>query len=75
MKTLDCLETGKIGLITDLTGKPSFISRATAIGFTPGVKVITVQNYKSLPLIVYLRDTRIAIDRSEAQRILIDEIK
>ena len=73
INTLDQLGSGKSGIIKQLNGKPHFISRATAMGFTPGAKVVAVQNFRSLPLIVFLRDTQIAIDRAEANRIVIDE--
>lgn len=72
-KTLDQLESGQRGVIKELNGEQHFISRATAIGFTPGADIVSVQNYRSLPLIVFLRDTQIAIDRIEAQRIIVDE--
>lgn len=73
MKTLDQLGSGKSGVIKELNGKQHFISRATAMGFTPGAEVVSVQNYRSLPLLVFLRDTQIAIDRAEAKRIVINE--
>ena len=72
-KTLDQLESGQSSVIKELIGGQHFISRATAIGFTPGAEVVSVQNYRSLPLIVFLRDTQIAIDRVEARRIVVDE--
>lgn len=69
MKTLDQLASGMMGMITALNGGKTFIARATAIGFTPGTEVSVVQNYRSLPLLVHLRDTQVAIDRNEARRI------
>jgi ferrous iron transport protein A len=74
MKTLDLLEPGRKGIIKNIVGEQCFISRASAIGFTPGTEVISVRNYRHCPLIVYLRDTQIVIDRKESQRIVVDEI-
>ena len=70
--TLNKLLKDQSGIITDLTGKQSFIARATAIGFSPGVEIIAIQNIKGYPLIVYLNDTRIVIDRDEARKVIID---
>ena len=71
MKTLDLLKTGNKGVIKDLAGGLSFLSRASSTGFTPGTEVTMVQNFKRGPLIVYLRDTHIALGRSEAKKIQI----
>jgi ferrous iron transport protein A len=73
IQTLDQLDAGESRTIKGLNGGQHFISRATAIGFTPGAAVEAVQNYRRLPLIVFLRDSLIAIDRSEAKRIILDE--
>lgn len=42
------------------------------MGFTPGVEVTMVQNYRHGPLLVSLRDTRLALGRGEASKILVE---
>jgi Fe2+ transport system protein FeoA len=42
------------------------------MGFTPGVEVTMIQNYTHGPLIVALRDTRLALGRGEAEKILVE---
>jgi ferrous iron transport protein A len=76
MKTtsLPLLPIGRRAVITDLQGSDGFISRATAIGFTPGAELTSIRNSKGWPLIVFLRDTQIALDREESQGILVHEI-
>ena len=73
--SLDLLKKGQKAIVNDLNGEEHFISRATSIGFTPGAKLTMVSNRKRLPLLVFLRDTQIAIDRKEAERILIHEVE
>jgi Fe2+ transport system protein FeoA len=65
------LKTGQTAVIQDLQGGYSFRSRLAALGFTPGVEITMVQNLGHGPMIVTLRDTRIALGRGEAEKILI----
>jgi ferrous iron transport protein A len=57
--------------IHDLRGGVGFRSRLAALGFTPGVQITMLQNLGHGPIIVTLRDTRIALGRGEACKILI----
>jgi ferrous iron transport protein A len=49
-------------------------ARLTTLGFTPGAELTMIQNYGHGPLVVTIRDTRIALGRREAQSILIQRI-
>ena len=46
-------------------------SRLATLGFTPGTELVMIQNYGWGPLIVQVRDTRIALGRGEARKIQI----
>jgi ferrous iron transport protein A len=72
--SLHLLPTGRRAVITGIEGSADFISRATAIGFTPGAELTSIRNSKRWPLIVFLRDTQIVVDREESQGILVREI-
>lgn len=65
------LKTGESAFIQELQGGYGFRSRLAALGFTPGTEIKMIQNLGHGPLIVSLRDTRIALGRGEAQKILI----
>ena len=67
------LKEGQKAVIEDLAGELSFITRATAIGFCPGVELTSIRNNKHHPMIVFLNDTLVAIDRNEAQKVMVDE--
>ena len=43
--------------------------RLIALGFTPGVEVSMVQNYRHGPLLVSIRGSYVAIGRGEARKI------
>ncbi len=56
-----------------MTGGHHFLSRLASLGFTPGANLHVVQNYGRGPIIVTLRDTRVALGRGEAQKILVEQ--
>ncbi|HEC36186.1 MAG TPA: ferrous iron transport protein A [Anaerolineae bacterium] len=69
MAPLSSLGSGEVGVVRDLNGGRGFVSRAVALGFTPGTEVTMVQNFRRSPLIVVVRDTHIALGRGEARKI------
>jgi len=70
--SLDALKAGKTATVQDLRGGYGFRSRLASLGFTPGTMVTMLQNLGGGPVIVSLRDTRIALGRGEARKVLID---
>ena len=69
MAPLSSLESGAVGVVQDLNGGRGFVGRVAALGFTPDTQVTMVQNFDRGPLIVFLRDTQIALGRGAAKRI------
>ena len=61
------------GIITRINGDTRFVSRITSIGLTPGCKVTVIKNEKRRPLLVYSRDTMIALNRNECEDIEVEE--
>ena len=59
------------GAVAELRGGSGFISRLATLGFTLGAPLRMVQNYGHGPLIVRIRDTRIALGRGEARKIVV----
>jgi len=59
------------GVIQELQGSHSFRSRLAALGFVPGTSVRMVRNLGHGPVIVTVRDTRIALGREEARQVLV----
>ena len=69
---LGILPPGKVGVVRQLDGGRGFMSRLAALGFTPGAEVTMVQNFGHGPLIVLVRDTRVALGRGEAAKVLVE---
>ncbi len=60
---------GATAVLVSMEGGHDFQSRLAALGFTPGTQLQVVQNLGRGPMIVCLRDTRIALGRGEARKI------
>ena len=68
---LSALAPGQVGGVRQLAGGRGFVSRLATLGFTLGVEVNMVQNFGHGPLIVNIRDTRIALGRGEAAKVVV----
>ena len=69
--SLSTMAPGEVGVVRQLAGGRGFVSRLATLGFTLGVEVNMVQNFGHGPLIVNIRDTRIALGRGEAMKVLV----
>ena len=69
--TLVDLKSGESAKISALRGGKNLNARLSTLGFTPGVVIYMTHNYGHGPIIVTVRDTRIAIGRGEARHILV----
>jgi ferrous iron transport protein A len=74
LKKLTDLEKEKSAVIESVNGDERFVSRITSIGLTPGCTVTVIKNEKHRPLLVYSRDTMIALNRNECENILVKEV-
>lgn len=72
--TLSSMHPGARGVVRRLAGGQAFMSRLAALGFTIGAEVRVLQNFGHGPLIVLVRDTRIALGRGEALRVTVDPV-
>ena len=61
-------------VVSSLDGDTRFISRITSIGLTPGSRVSVIKNDKKRPLLLYSRDTMIAVNRNECEGIEVREV-
>ena len=62
------------GEIRRIGGDAHFMNRVTAIGITEGTAFQTVRNDKKMPVLVYLRETLIAVNRADAERIEVETV-
>ena len=60
------------GVIRKIGGDARFMNRITAIGVTEGTAFQTVRNDRKMPVLLYLRETLIAVNRMDAERIEVE---
>ena len=73
--SLSDIKENKEAVVTALDGDARFVSRITSIGLTPGCKVNVIKNDKNRPVLVYSRDTMIALNREECRGITVEEVR
>jgi ferrous iron transport protein A len=61
-------------VVKSLNGDDRFISRITSIGLTPGCSVRVLRNDRNRPMLVFSRDTMIALNRKECMGIEVSEV-
>ena len=71
-QSLSAVGSGEHVRIHRIHGGHHFLSRLATLGFTPGARLRVVQNYGRGPIIVNLRDTRVALGRGEAAKIEVE---
>lgn len=68
------LKDGVKAKITSIDGDRRYISRITSIGLSVGCTVEMIQNTKKRPILVYGRDSMIALNREESKHIIVEAI-
>ena len=68
-EVLASLMPGESGVVCALSRGHRAGIRLLALGFTPGAEVKMIQNLGIGPVIVLVRDTRVALGRGEASKI------
>lgn len=71
---LTSLSAGEVGVVRELVGGVGLRSRLATLGFIPGARLTMIQNFGYGPLIVNIRDTRIALGRGEAMKVLVERV-
>ncbi|MCR4704196.1 MAG: ferrous iron transport protein A [Saccharofermentans sp.] len=75
MKKLSEMKQGEEGIVSSVNGDARYVGRITSIGITPGCKVSIIKNDKRRPLIVFARDTMIALNDKESSNIEVEEAR
>jgi Fe2+ transport system protein FeoA len=71
--SLDQLPKGTTAVVRQLRGGNELKSRLAAMGLTEGVRLVVLQNTGHGPMLVNVRDTRIALGRGEAIKVLVEK--
>jgi ferrous iron transport protein A len=74
LQPLSKLAKGNTAIFHHFSGGRRVGDRLLALGFTNGTKVMVIQNSGFGPVIVEVRDSRIALGRGEASRMMVEKL-
>ncbi len=74
MLNLQEMNEGATGRICMVGGTEQFQRRVTSVGLTPGCRFEIVQNQKKCPILLYARNTLLALDRSDCKNISVEVV-
>ena len=57
------------GTVKDLGKDERFLGRITSVGLTEGVALQVIKNDKRMPVLVYVRETLLALNRKDCEKI------
>lgn len=69
---LSCAEMGRKYVITRIVGDSRFLSRITSVGLTEGCSLTVLQNKRKRPLLVYARDSMLALDHGDCENVEVE---
>ncbi len=72
--SLSEIKADREAIVSEIKGDQRFISRITSIGITPGCRILVMRNDRNRPMLVYSRDTMIALNRKECSGIEVKEV-
>jgi ferrous iron transport protein A len=68
------LGSGTRAIVRQIQGGKNIIGRLSAMGLSVGSELEVLENRGQGPMLVRVRDTRIALGRGEALKIIVEEI-
>lgn len=74
MTTLDNIAAGAQVRIARVDGDVRLLTRLSSVGLVPGATVHVERNDRNRPVLVFERDTRLAINRKECAYIQVEEV-
>ena len=57
------------GKVTDLKGDMRFLNRITSVGMNEGAAFQVIKNDRKMPVLVYVRETLLALNRKDCEKI------
>ncbi len=74
LQHLSHLQKGSKGIVHHIIGGRRISERLLVLGFTKGAVLSVKQNPGFGPVIVYIRESRIALGRGEANRVIVETL-
>ncbi len=66
------VKVDQMATIRTLGSDTHFLSRVTSVGMTEGTRVQVVRNDKKMPLLIYVRETLLALNRKDCDKIEVE---
>jgi ferrous iron transport protein A len=73
MSRLSDIQTGNIVKVQEIHGDERLLSRTSSMGIIVGSWVEILRNEKKQPLLLFCRDTMVAVNRKECEKITVQE--
>lgn len=73
-KPLSEVMVGKRAIVKHLLGGKECNKHLLVLGFTIGAEVVVLHNYGSGPVIISVKDARVALGRGEAKKVIVGEL-
>ena len=67
------MSAGAHGRVADLRGDLRFLNRITSVGLNEGATFQVVKNDRKMPVLVYVRETLLALNRKDCEKIEVTE--
>lgn len=74
MTTLDNVPAGTRVRVERVEGDVRLLTRLSSVGLVPGAVVQVERNDRNRPVLVFERDTRLAVNRQECARIYVEGV-
>jgi len=69
------MKNDTFGKVESLKNDNQFLKRITSIGLTEGTNFQVVKNEKKMPVLVYVRESLVALNRKDCESIEVKELK
>lgn len=69
------MHAGQKGMVSTLNGDERFLSRITSIGLNEGVGFRIIKNDRKMPVLIFVRDTLLALNRRDSEKIEAKEVR
>jgi ferrous iron transport protein A len=73
MNRLSDIQTGNIVKVQEIQGDERLISRTSSMGIIVGSSIEILRNEKKQPMLLFCRDTMVAVNRRECEKIIVQE--
>ncbi len=72
MSRLSEIQSGKMVIVREIMADDRLISRTSSMGITGGSTLEVIRNEKKQPMLLFCRDTMVAINRKECEKIFVE---